>query len=63
MTLLKERFPPLAELGAHPVVDEDRQTVGAQTIDLGVFLVLIGLPAVFVAMVIGVTVPGTWLAT
>jgi len=49
--------------GAQPAVELDRQTVGAQTMDHGVLPVLIGFPGVFVAALIGVTVPGTWLAT
>jgi hypothetical protein len=42
---------------AQPAVELARQTVGAQTMDHGVFPVLIGLPGVFVAVLIGVTVP------
>jgi hypothetical protein len=49
--------------GGQPAVELDRQTVGAQTMDHGVLPVLIGFPGVFVAALIGVTVPGTWLAT
>jgi hypothetical protein len=52
-----------SRLVAQPVVDDDRQTVAAQTMDHGVFPVLIGLPGLFVAAEIGVTVPGTSLAT
>ena len=49
--------------GTQPAVELDRQTVGAQTMDHGVLPVLIGFPGTFVAVLIGVTVPGTWLAT
>ena len=48
---------------AQPAVELDRQTVGAQTMDHGELPVLIGFPGVFVAVEIGVTPLGTWLAT
>ena len=61
----RARVAPLTRAwrGTQPAVELDRQTVGAQTMDQGVLPVLIGFPGVFVAVLIGVTVPGTWLAT
>jgi hypothetical protein len=51
-----------AERVAQPFIDSDRQTAGLQTIAHRVLPVLIGLPGVLVAVVIGVTVPEAWLA-